>query len=284
MRYANRMIVLVLLVSGAACADHATEPARPSRPLTGANDEYPARFRVFAKSARFRDTLKYTAQGIRQPGGACAWQGEEKLARGQRVAERVAAYDPNTCELIIARGEYVPRLRPEGMSSVTLPIPRSTLLATCGSNPNPCNGDPMRCEPTTVDFGRAWQMIQYMDPVEIETTQDQVDLSWNYNWQCVGEIHGYHYMAWRVATGWDIQTWNTSATYDWNLYWVRAEGYSFYFNGSFCKGAGTVFANHRRNWVTGYKDGGASFSWLADVDGAWCKDMLHLHVVRETPV
>ena len=120
--------------------------------------------------------------------------------------------------------------------------------------------------------------------MDIEVTQDQIDISWNYNWMCVGDTHGYHDMIWLVNTGWEIQTWNTNLTYQLGLYWVRGEGYSIYFNGTFqlCGGM-TVYTHHQRNWVYGFDDGFASFSYLLYTDGGsqQCQDMLSTYVITD---
>lgn len=279
-----RRIVLTLLVSLVGCHDPSLSPTFP--PSTKESESLPSRFVVIGKIGRFVDSVQYSMQGRRIPNGSCAWEGERTLAPGQRISERLAAYDPLTCELIIARGAYTPNMDSPGMSSRISELAVSTLFG-CGSNPSPCAGNPLNCQPATPDVGRAWQMTEFLDPIDIEVTQDQIDISWRYNFECVGEISGgYHYMSWRTGTGWDIQTWHTDLTYDWNLYWTRGEGRSIYFNGTFpaCGGM-TVYTHHQRNWVYGFNDGFASFSYFLYTSGAsqQCQDMLRPVVTTDNP-
>lgn len=76
------------------------------------------------RNARFSDSSTYVTQGVRTPNGRCGWLGTHSLAKGERVSERLVAYDPKTCELVIANGSYTPRLSRSGMRSNSIGFPR----------------------------------------------------------------------------------------------------------------------------------------------------------------
>lgn len=123
----------------------------------------PVRFVTLGKSPRFTDRTQYATQGLRNSEGGCSWGGERRLARGERIAERLVGYDPLTCELAVARGDYTPRLNQEGMTTRRTEVGRNrpSVVYLCGSNPSPCNGIPTNCQPASVDVGRAWQRACY---------------------------------------------------------------------------------------------------------------------------
>ena len=131
------------------------------------------------------------------------------------------------------------------------------------------------CQPPGVDLGRASQFLRYRDPVYLTTTRDAIYLQWNYNFQCVGDASGSHDMYWLTGSGWYRGSHYTyPLDYDFNGYWVRGKGNSFYYNSSFPGCGETVYANHSKNEVYGISDGKAGFSWDLYLLGSNCQTWL----------
>lgn len=293
-------VIAVLLLAVLGCADRVAAPITPSpgsaAQLTSLG------FVILPRPSEFVDSIKYALSGRRTTDGACVWSGQRLLARGQRIAERVAAYHPLSCELVIARGAFQPADTVRMQSKVDRFSSRSSATQSSAFNYHPQSmwdqfsprrssagiaasdyyGNPDNCQPPSIDIGRARQVTRFRDPIFITTTRDELYLQWNYNWQCVGHTEGYHDMQWFAGSGWNRGAWETyPLAFDYNLYWALGKGNSFYYNSSFPGCAATVYANHSQNWVYGFDDGVAAFNWDINLLGSNCQVLLTPVVEQE---
>lgn len=239
----------------------------------------------------FQENERFVADGTRHLDGSCGYRSVRRLKKGQHEAEHLVQADLVNCQFVVARGSYrAPRPVDDRAVAVDTVVARSTASSaettstqsraglTCGQWPS---------------LAIAKQATIVVDPVNIQVTRDDTDLSWWYDYECLSGPFQAHSMTWFLPTNWSRTTWYSGfpqvGFFDYpEPDYVEVINFSNYTNpGLFSWPPGfplctsSVWNSHSPNRIFGFDDGEAVFDAEITISGPLCIGLLDKVLIRD---
>ena len=226
------------------------------------------------ENPNFHAKARLMYQGRRDDTGQCMFGHESTLKAGERVVERIAEYDPDTCMYVVEQGDYdVRSVRPRFGDSTTFRIERGAGWPSASPGPG---------ANSLFSYSMSWiscaqQHLWFEDPLFLDVARSELHVIWEWEPSEVLSAYGSHYLDPLTTTGWYV----VDAFVD--KYFIDpaqvvVNGYGTFENTGFpCGPAGSQhWAYFSPNGITVRAGGTVTFSWYAYAVGP-CANLLTLY-------
>lgn len=281
-----RVSLLVGVLVVAACTDAVAPPAVRQAP-------HPA----VASAARerplplgFREDERATLAGTKTANQGCQIRSEyftpPKIKGAPRrhfeVDERLVQYDPVNCTAVVARmisevatlepapGRLLPTIKDRTVAREIADV-RLDADQSMGNGPSNSEAAVQVCNESSGEPGYAYQETVVEDPIYIDVNNDQNEVWYVYNWQCIHSARAEHTMRWFVAS---FSVW-ARMWWGWYPWWwgpnqdqLNVTTFSSYRNNTFPACLGNyVYTDHNPNEIRMFADGALRWDARVSISG-----------------